>query len=363
MLISKAEMDVLRIVGAHKDAPAEIIKNVLGEFLDDMLERGYLKSTRENTNLRLTNAGVKLLLEAGTKAKTGTRVIGRTLERRHQGAQVSIFLCELGIDVFLKDVIKEVIVNPAYLSSAEMRRQGYKNMVGMSKFNGLLYSNKVTYAVYNVSDTSEKFYPLTDESVFKCEIIRAHVPAEIMYIADCSLKEMAETYVNRPPAEIIENASPAADFYQAIELFTAPVYLVPADSIGRAQLQIMLTENYKEKLARYMIDATFREPPANYLDAVFDENKHLIIFIDFDVKRLEKAIRLTENLHILVLTEQEDALRALLNGRSAAIYSIDTNEVLNDVLQIPPLENRRLEQFRNEKGDGVLAEKFNRNDN
>jgi hypothetical protein len=133
MLISKEEMETLMIVGTYMDAPAKMLEGMWGLSLKKLLEFEFLKYNKELTSLRLTEAGAEILLEIGIKVKTGTRVIGRTLERRHQGVQVAMLLSELGIDVFLKDLINGVVVEPAYLSSAQMRRQGYKNMLGRPK--------------------------------------------------------------------------------------------------------------------------------------------------------------------------------------------------------------------------------------
>jgi hypothetical protein len=365
MLISKAEIEALKIVDAYYDTPAKMVTSaVWGELFNELLKQGFLKYNRECTCLRLTEDGAKILQRVGIKTREYKfRAAGRTMERRLQSTETAMLFSEIGANVLLNSLPKESeVVKPLYLSAAEMRRRKKENVFGMSKFIGLLYSAGITYGVYNVSSPAETFFPLTDEELFKRELIMANAPAKIMYIADCGLEKMAEAYVNTSPTETVENASPLADFYQAIELFTYPVCFVPIDACGVTQLQIMLTDNYRSKLARCMIDVDFRNPPANYLDAAFGDNEHLIVFIDFDVKRLEKAIRLAKNLNVLVLTEQENALRTLIKGYDVNVCLIEADEVFSE-LKIPQLENKLLRQFTTEKGDGMLAEKYYRQNN
>ena len=196
-----------------------------------------------------------------------------------------------------------------------------------------------------------------NDHIFRREIIRANAPAEIMYIADSGLTAMITAYINSAPAKIKEDTAFSADFGQAVNLFSSPVYFIPADDCGKNQLYIMLAENYNEKIARYMLPVSYRPPDNDLIDARFGDDGSLIVLIDFNVKRLEKALRLTDNLHVLVLEEQMPALKVLLNGRGAEIYSIKAKEAF-EILGIPPPVDLRLEQFTNEKGVGVIAERF-----
>lgn len=359
MLINKAEMEALRIVSEYMDAPAEIFKNMEDESLDDMLVRGYLKHNRELSSLRLTEDGAEILQRAGIEAKEYvSQSKKRVLVRRHQGAKVAMFLREAGVDVFLKEKPLE-ITEPVYISAAEIRRHGKRNVLGRAKFIGLLYTSKVTYAVYDVSSPDERIYPLTEHDIFKRERIRVNNPEKVMYIADCDLSQMTQAYVTSPPAEIVEDAPTPADFYQAIDLFPAPVCFAPIDTIGSIQLKIMLTENYREKLARYMLNVSYHSPPADFVDAAF-KGGFLLVFIDFDVKRLENALGATDKLSILIFKQQEPALETLLRDRQAKIAYITPKEAF-EALQIPPPKNWQLNQFTNEKGDGVYAKRFNKN--
>jgi len=99
MLLSKAEMTALRVVGMFADTPAEMLRAVdWGNVFSEMLERGYLKFNREKTSLRLTETGVEILSEAGVYVKAGTRATGRILVRRFQASQVALLIGGLGID-------------------------------------------------------------------------------------------------------------------------------------------------------------------------------------------------------------------------------------------------------------------------
>jgi thiol-disulfide isomerase/thioredoxin len=314
MLISKAEMVLLKTVGVFMDAPAKMpgaeISGIWDFSANEMLERGYLKYYKESNCLRLTESGAEILRCEGIEVSEYMPQSGRALERRLQGAEMMLFLSELGIDTFLIQTPKK-ICEPVYLSSVMMRRQKFSNVLGMSKFFGLLYSAEITYAVYNVSDSAEMLSPKNDEDVFTREILSANAPTEILYVSDKTLIEMAESVVNTPTAK---KKSCKCGFCQAIERFDTSVCLVPMNDAGVNQLRIMLTEDYKAKLARYMINVSYSPVLYDFADAKF-EDKHLLVFIDFNVKRLEDALKHLKKLYVLTLEEQLPALEVLLKGR------------------------------------------------
>lgn len=354
MLVSKAEITALKIIALYMDAPAKIPAGERGFALREILERGYLKYNCERTCLRLTEAGAEILRRADVHVKEYVPQSGRALERRIQGSQVALFLSSLGIDVFAAKkptAVSEPVCSPKYLASAELRRQKSANVLGMSKFLGLLYTNGATYVVYNVSDTAEKLYPANDEDVFKRELISANAPAKILYVSERSLLEMAQTVVESAPAE---NGKQGCTFTQAIRRFNAPVSLLSLRE-SSDQLRIMLTDDYKEKLARFMLNVSYSAVTAAFIDAKFKAG-YLLVAIDFDVKRLEQALAVIKNLHVLVLAEQVAALKLLLRDRQAQICTITAQEAF-EVLGIPVLENANLEQFRTQEGVGIIARK------
>jgi hypothetical protein len=357
MLVSKAEMEALKIVGVYMDAPAKILESPLGVALGELLSFGFLKHNKEHTCLRLTKAGAEILQSAGVVVKEYMPQSGRTLERRLQGSRIALFLSGLEINVLnvLLEEAPKTILKPSYLSSAEIRRQKYGNVLGMSKFLGLLYSAETTYVIYNVSDTAEIFFPQTDEDIFTREIISANNPAKILYVSDKSLNEMAELVSEHSPTETkSETQSRGCRFYQAIKRFNSPVSLVSMNE-SADQLRIMLTENYRQKLARHMLNASYLPVAADFVDAEFKKG-YLLVFIDFDIKRLKQALSIIKSLHILVLDEQVAALETLLNGRkcNAEIYSINPQEAF-EVLEIPEPVDMNLVPFKTKEGVGVIA--------
>jgi|GEM_PF-1965343 len=372
MLFSKAEMDALKVIGAYMDVPAKISDAETRNMLSEFLEYGYLKFNRARTSLRITEAGAEILIKAGFPAKTQSRSIGdgNLLERRLQSSQTAMFFNSLGIDVFSKEIPEEdKISRTMYLSTAELRRHNYANVLGMSKFIGLLYTSDFTYAVYNVSNTAESgkppvFFPQIDEDIFRREIISANNPAKILYMSDRELNWMSADYVDaaKNPAKTKDKSvNVLTGFYQAIEYFTVPVCFIPFSPLGSAQMRIMLTENYKEKLAKYFLPSSYRPVIANFIDAQFGgSEKFLLVFIDFDVKRLQKAAKIIRDLNIVALKEQIPALTTILGEYKAKIYSIET-ALAFEVLGINQAEDTRTEQFRTEKGVGIIANRISKN--
>jgi hypothetical protein len=353
MLMSKAEMAALWVIGEYMDAPAKMLEGRQGFTLSTLLQQGFLKHNRERTCLRLSGEGAEILRLTGVEVKEyGLRSKGRILERRLQNTEVALFFSEAGVDVFAKEIPQQ-IAEPMYLSAAIFRRQKCANVLGMSKFLGLLYTLAETYAVYNVSDTAEKFFPTTDEDIFTRELIRANAPAKILYVSEQSLVEMAQAVVQTPPAEKGKNG---CTFYQAIKRFNVPVSLLSiSDKASENQMRIMLTEDYKMRLARFMLDTGCSPIVADFIDAKFADG-YFIVFIDFDVKRLEQALRVIKELHILVLTEQLSALEILLKNRKAETYAIDAHKAF-EILEIPEPEDMNLAQYKTEEGVGVIANK------
>lgn len=362
MLISVAEMEVLKIIGLYKDAPAKSVKETNGDILSELLNYGYIRYNKQHTSLRLTKAGAEILLSVGVRAETDAHPLSESkkLNRRLQSTEATFFFNSTGVNVFTERPPQKV-KEPEYLQSSVIRRQNTANVLAMSKFIGLLYSETITYVVYNVTDPTEKFFPQNDEDIFRREIISANNPAKIIYLGS-NLNEMVQSYAEKPPAKIkTKTVSNAAGFYQAIERFSTPVCFVPMDESGKRQLRIMLTENYKEKLTRYMLSVSYHSVLADFIDARYgNTDKYFIVFIDFDVKRLETALKMVPKLDILVLKEQVPALKALLKAPNARICSIKYDEAF-EVLGIPPLEDKLLKPFFTEAESAcVYASRYNK---
>jgi hypothetical protein len=349
MLMSKAEITALKVIGEYMDASAKMLSGTWGFALRTLLELGLLKYNRERTCLRLSEAGAEILRGTGVEVKEyGLRSKGRILERRLQNSEVALFFNEIECDVFLER-LPRIIDKPMYLSSSALRRQKSSNVLGMSKFLGLFYTAEMTYAVYNVSDTAEIFYPSTDEDIFTRELISANAPTRILYVSEQSLDEMVRIFTETTPAKMSKHG---CTFYQAIERFDSPVNLVSMRT-GINQLRVMLTQDYKAKISRFMLDTGYRTVNADFLDAEFADG-YFFVFIDFDVKRLEAAMKVSEKLHILVLEEQLSALEILLKNRTAEIYAISADKVF-EILGIATPENMNAEPFRGDDGKCLIV--------
>jgi hypothetical protein len=350
MLVSKAEMSALKIAAVYMDTPAKMLEGEQGVVLSEMLERGYLKFSNDCSCLRLSAGGAEILRRAEVDVKEYVPQSGRALARRLQGSQVALFLSSLGVDVFQKSVPK-TIAEPVYLASAELRRQKCSNVLGMSKFLGLLYAPAETFAVYNVSDSAETLFPATDEDVFTRELICGNSAAKILYLSQQTLAEMSRVVVESAPAETSKHG---CTFVQAIGRFNSPVSLISTLESAN-QMRVMPAVGYREKLARFMLGSGYSSVNADFVDAKF-AGGYFLVFIDFDIKRLEQALRLIKSLHILVLSEQLSALDVLLKNRKAEIYAIDSAKVF-EVLDIPEPVDLNSQAHLLKEGGGVIATK------
>ena len=351
MLLSVAEMDLLKIIGVYRECPtthyqrAEIVA---------LLSHRLVRINKARTSYRLTWEGAKILTSACVQAEVdkNPRSEGRVLERRLQAVEIALFLNLLEANIFLEKVSKEV-TNPGFLSTNVIRSLKSSNVLGISKFNGVIYTKSMTYITYNVSNEDELIFPQIDEEVFRREVIRANNPVKILYMKSATLDEMLYSLLNN----VCKNGNQFS-YYSAIDEFSSPVCLVPLNACGQAQLQIMLTENYGEKVAQYLLKSEYVKTETPWADAIYAATgEYLLVFFDFDIKRLRKAMSVTDKLLVLVLSEQETALDLLLDRKSITKFTISREEVFS-VLGIKPPECKNRKPFLTETGDGIIAEEI-----
>jgi len=360
MLVSKAKMEALRIVGFYKDynadvfRPAKMYSEAEAKIFTELLNRRLITFNRKRTSLHITSKGLDVLNKAGLGEGIGKYKLSenRLMARRHQNAKIAFFLNEIDVDVFLTDIPQRV-TGSGFLSASKTRDKSGSNIIGKSKFNGLLYTKSQTYVIYNLTNMNSAVLPLPEENIFMRESIKAHNPVTVLYMCNCGLEQMLNNLLFSTP----DYKKISCGYYDAIQEFSVPVCLVPINSLGLVQMQIMLTQDYKRKIAKDIFRQHFRQSKARWADGInSDVNKYLVVFFDFDIKRLQEALSVEkENLYVLVLKEQKAAVKLLLNSLNMSkvkVGTISKNEAFR-ILNIQSPQDKNLMQFLTADGIGI----------
>ena len=101
MILSKAEIDILRLCAWCNDLPVTGCRNIPADTLDWLLALSLIRLTRQKSSYRITPIGLELLQKAGYRMEAdGQYRSGAVLERRFRTAEIASFFWRMGVDVF-----------------------------------------------------------------------------------------------------------------------------------------------------------------------------------------------------------------------------------------------------------------------
>ena len=231
-----------------------------------------------------------------------------------------------GIDVFADDTDR--LCRNTFLPSFALRRKYDKseNIVGATRFVGVLRAETKTLIPYYVESGNEKLFAGTERGVF-CAVgtlAACHDDYEIIFIGD-NLNSLFKSIEYKRAVK-----KKACNMAKAVYEFEFPIKLVPANQNGVFQIQILKAERWKEKIL-----SIFKSDIISSDNIIFDgtiKGEPFIIGLDFDVKKIRQAVRESKNtvLNILCFEFQSDCFRGLgENIRCLPVKEVVVAEALN----------------------------------
>lgn len=328
MLFSTAEIEVLRLAGRLKAIPLDLGGFDTGLFspagIDGLCLYKLLYPTRNGRYLRLTPAGWELLYGLGYPYPKDACYITdpQKLRRRDEAAKLLFTCYRAGMDAFA-DTPGQLSQPPVYLSSAAARRNtavtGAKVWAGC-RMAGIVRLGQTAYMLHFMDGQGLLFQ--SEMSLFH-KLTAGHCEqTAAVYTADSYLAA-ANGMLNEPSLPVNQKrANGWYSFAGAAQSLLMPLHLLECSDAGACQLTLMGLPDYREKLA---LLEDYRQPPDHDPDCdAFSASlgQPLLVAIDMDVKRLERAARRADKegrrLMLLILESQSAALTLLLSSMGLA---------------------------------------------
>ena len=317
MLLSAAELDLLRLTAWCKDIPAQSV------FLDKdaaktMLDLGYIRRAKCGDSYRPSRAGLELLQRAGYNYPQDKypRGAGPIYTRRLQMANLILFFHRLGVDVFLHDPPRADGIQ--YLPSFALRRKAASNLLGGSRMAGFLYTPETVYVPYYLTENDDGIYPAEEERLIGTEALRRGRNPAVLFTGPDNLRGVwvAMQHSGRKSA--------AKSYGEALDAFRVPCMLLPLSMDGLAQLRIMLEPSYRPRLMMRILGKQY-QPWDRIVDARHKQTGDAwFIGLDGDIKRMMAAACCSRDgpIHMLFLPYQMEVMAHRLQGLPVILHEL-----------------------------------------
>lgn len=343
MLLTNAEIDLLRLCGWCKDLPA------YSQYLDcsdfkALLLTGLLFNSRNGQSVRLTNEGRNLLETVGyVYEKDNTvRSVGSRLTKRLETSELMLFLFQGKTDVFCSSVPDRN--SPlSFLPAFALRREKNKNPLGTARFNGMLYTKNTATALYYISDRNDGLYPETERNTFSMNILTGGRKSAAAFTGVGELGELL-TFAQRKTTN-----SRALPYFDAVRRLDCSVSFFPLSENGARQMCIMSVKEHRRIIAQNILKKKYTPPEHRWYDA----GGKILVGIDLDFPRMETAAEY--GVHIFLLDWQVDAAKEILRGKKAVLHPIKTGEA-EELLELSPeLHTKETKPYVTKEGELLSA--------
>lgn len=343
MLLTNAEIDLLRLCGWCKDLPA------YSQYLDcsdfkTLLLTGLLFNSRNGQSVRLTNEGRNLLGAVGyVYEKDNTvRSVGSRLTKRLETSELMLFLFQGKTDVFCSSVPDRN--SPlSFLPAFALRREKNKNPLGTARFNGMLYTKNTATALYYISEQNDGLYPETERNTFSMNILTGGRKSTAAFTGAGELGELL-SFAQRKTTN-----SRALPYFDAVRRLDCPVSFFPLSANGARQMRIMSVKEHRRLIVQNILKKKYTPPEHRWYDA----GGKILVGIDLDFPRMETAAEY--GVHIFLLDWQVDAAKEILRGKKAVLHPIKTGEAEELLKLSPELHTKETKPYVTKEGEFLSA--------
>ena len=298
MQLDRRDLMLLRLAGIYRWLPFDSLNNFgfdgLIEDTGTLVNSGLLSVSRSGKFCKLTARGYRFLQERGCPCMTKARRPcdnDPALRRRLETASVMLTALRAGIDP-LRDHVDALHNQPVFLP-AFVLRTGQGNLMNAASCIGFGHWGDNAYMIQYVGPNNRGMF-LTNElthfnhlaSVFDA---RRHTPMSLIF-AGPNYKQIYDRLHKRLPTDGYRGKG-YVDFADAYKQADLPIHLLSCNETGARQLAVMMTPDYKTRIARVSFGESWQpiDPGIPEADGCVNGNP-LVIALDMDLRRVEHVI-------------------------------------------------------------------------
>lgn len=319
----RAEIEVLALCAWCKDLPVNGSRNIPPQILDDLRALGLIRQSRNKLGYRCTPEGIMLLRRADMaypQDKT-YRTDRGALVRRWQTAEITSFFWRYGAKVFTEAPPAEK-QSDVFLPSFALRRQKHANILGGTRLTGFYYAERTVFIPYFIAAEHKGLYPDAEQRTFRAETLLCGRSPHILYTGDGDLTEIIRTVSLRK--ELPEKAT-TVNYIEAMDRFHCPLAIMPLSEDGMRQLRILSVPDHCQRLAQNLLGTAYLPPVSPPFDGR-SKTENILIGIDCNILRFEKAVRSEKRTRLFVLPFQAEAAQQITAGTHTECFVLDLQE-------------------------------------
>ena len=327
MVFTEQEISILSLFAMCRDVPKECTALMDAETLELLLLYRYIRYSRNGISIRVTKEGHELLQKASLDYPSDGqyRCSGSVLARRLNVAHWIFWLKRSGVNRFLQ---KPTLIDGfSFLPSFMLRREKGRNILGGSRFIGILYADKIAFTCYYVSDCYDGIYPVSEQRMFSSEFLTCRKKPKVIITGKTAFDELVKTSMNCK-----STTSTAESYFNAVGKFKCEACFVPMNDNGFRQLKILSIKNYKKQIFDAVLPNDYELCKTSEYDALQKSTgEKFLISIDGNIPRLKD--RSDERIHAIMLTEHIKTASRLLKGTNVIIHPVEL-KVIEQLLRI-----------------------------
>lgn len=351
LVFTEQEISMLSLFAMCRDVPKECTALMDAEMVELLLLYRLIRHSRNGVSIRVTKEGHEVLQKAylDFPADGQYRCSGSVLERRFNVAHWIFWLKRSGINKFLQ---KPLLVDDfAFLPSFMLRREKGRNVVGSSRFIGILYAEKIAFTCYYVSENFNGIYPIAEQRTFSSEFLTCRKKPKVIITGKSNFDELVKTSMN------CKSKSTAAEsYFNAVQKFKCEACFVPMNDNGFRQLKILSIKNYKKQIFDAVLPDDYELCKTTEFDALQKSTgEKFLISIDGNIPRLIN--RSDETIHAIMLTEHIKTASRLLRGTNVIIHPVEL-KVIEQILRITIPYRGKPIPYMTKEGEYLYAPAF-----
>ena len=348
LVFTEQEISTLSLFAMCRDVPRECTALMDAETLGTLLEYRYVRYSRNGISIRVTKEGHSLLQKAYLDFPSDGqyRCSGSVLERRLNIAYWIFWLKKSGVNRFLQK--PTLIDGVSFLPSFMLRREKGRNLIGSSRFIGILYAEKIAFTCYYLSDSYDGIYPVAEQRTFSSEFLTCRKKPKVLITGKLTFEELIKASKNSKAT-----ASTAESYFNAVQKFKCEVCFVPMNDNGFRQLKILGIKNYKKQIFDAILPNDYELSKTSEYDALQKSTgEKYLISIDGNIPRLIE--RSDEKIHAIMLTEHIKTAGKFLKGSNVIIHPVEL-KVIEQLLRITVPYRGKPIPYMTKKGEYLYA--------
>ena len=360
MLFSVRDIDVLRLLCWCQNIHPDDLNSIsTATERENLFTLGFIKRHEKSNTLTLSENGksfLHVLLEGNIPNLTFS-YHESVIIRRIRLSRIVLTAYHAGIDVFATSVNSASDLPSLYLT-AIARGKG-RNPWGSARVGAIVNLSGVYYSTHYVCPGIGRMAVNDELAAFHNHTNFGKETRRAFFFAGPSYTEVIEELKVRDE----KKDTKLIRYGEAYRSLRYPVHLLSCDKTGSLQLQIMAVPNYREKLARLMLNNAYQPPPDDMpaWDGLFNGHP-FVVGVDMNLRRIDAAIRTAKDkgglpIALAALDGQGEAvlLSRYKDTGFATVYKV-TERVLTALLgHKPSLYDPPRTQYLTGKGDVVDA--------